>query len=433
MRLYQDYKKQFKAASLLIIVIIFAAALPWAFARAQTLQNLNDQISQRNAEIAALEAQIAAFQSELDNLGKQKKSLGGSISELDINRKKLVANISVTQKKINNVTVEIEKLSSQIVDKQDSITNATEAIASGLKATNEFDQENIVSRMLSEDDFTLVWNDVDNIVTIREKLREEINHLRQTKISLEDTREESVNAKRELSSLKSNLSDQKKIVEQNTADKKKLLTQTKNNESNYQKLLAESLAKKLAVEKELRAYESELQYILDPSKLPSAGVLSWPLEKIFITQLFGKTEDGKRLYASGSHSGADFRASVGTPVMAMADGVVSGTGDTDKQCKGVSFGKFVFIKYNNGLASAYGHLSLVKATAGQTVKRGQVVAYSGNTGYSTGPHLHVTVYAPDAASMKTIPSKACSGKVLTQPIAAINAYLDPIYYLPPYK
>jgi murein DD-endopeptidase MepM/ murein hydrolase activator NlpD len=178
---------------------------------------------------------------------------------------------------------------------------------------------------------------------------------------------------------------------------------------------------------------SDKQFILDPNTLPGSGVLSWPLENVFVTQLFGKTSASKRLYASGSHSGVDFRASVGTPVLAMADGVVSGVGDTDTTCPGASFGKWIFIKYNNGLASAYGHLSLSKVNVGQKVSRGEVVGYSGNTGHTTGPHLHVTVYAKVAAEVKTLPSKSCVGKTLTQPIAPVNAYLDPMYYLPAYK
>ena len=314
--------------------------------------------------------------------------------------------------------------------KQGSIDNDTDAISLGLKKVNEFEQDNVVQTLMSKNNFTSIWNDVDSIMTLQEKIIDKIGELKQVKGQLEDTRKATIDAKNELVALKNELADQKKIVDQNTADKKKLLAQTKNNEASYQKLLKDRLAKKDAFEKDLRDYESQLKYILDPSKLPTKGVLSWPLDNIYITQLFGKTEAGKRLYATGSHNGTDFRASVGTPVKAMADGIVAGTGNTDVQCPGVSFGKFVLIKYDNGLASTFGHFSLIKVNKGERVTRGQIVGYSGNTGYSTGPHLHVSVYARDAVDLKTLPSKSCPGKVLTQPISPINAYLDPMYYLP---
>jgi murein DD-endopeptidase MepM/ murein hydrolase activator NlpD len=229
------------------------------------------------------------------------------------------------------------------------------------------------------------------------------------------------------------LSDQQKIVIQNVNEKNKLLKQTQNSEANYQKLLKERIAQRDAFEKELEAYEAQLRFILDPSKLPKAGVLSWPLENVYVTQLFGKTVDSKRLYASGTHNGVDFRASVGTPIMAMADGVVLGTGDTDLTCAGASFGKFVFIQYNNGLSSTFGHLSLIKSKKGDKVKRGQIVGYSGATGHVTGPHLHVSLYASEAVKMASKPSVACGGRIYTLPVAPLNAYLDAMYYLPPYN
>ena len=58
------------------------------------------------------------------------------------------------------------------------------------------------------------------------------------------------------------------------------------------------------------------------------------------------------------------------------------------------------------------------------------MALSGNTGSSTGPHLHVAVYASTGVNVDTVPSKSCGGKVFTQPIAALNAYLNPSLYLP---
>ena len=90
----------------------------------------------------------------------------------------------------------------------------------------------------------------------------------------------------------------------------------------------------------------------------------------------------------------------------------------------------MFIKYDNGLSSVYGHLSLVKAGSGTRVLPGDVVAYSGATGYATGPHLHVSVFPNDGVAIHSFPSKACPGKTITIPTAAANAYLDPMLYLP---
>ncbi len=432
MKLCRDCKKQF---SRLFIVIFFGIIflIPVFFSYAQSVSDLNNKITQKNQDIAKLEDEIKQYQTQLDSLGKQKDSLNGSIKQLDLTRKKLVADISVTQNKIDKTNLKIQELSLDIKSKQSDINNNTDAISSEIRQINEFEQKDILATILSEENFTVMWNDIDNMALVNENVRKATSELKKIKSGLEDTRKETTDAKNELVALKGRLADQKKIVEQNTNDKKRLLNQTKNNEANYQKLLKDRLAKKDAFEKELRDYESQLKYVLNPSSLPSAGVLSWPLDNIYITQLFGKTEAGKRLYANGTHNGVDFRASIGTPVKAMADGIVAGVGNTDTQCAGVSFGRFILIKYNNGLASTYGHLSLIKVVPGESVSRGEIVGYSGNTGYTTGPHLHVSVYAKDAVEIKTLPSKSCPGRNLTQPISPINAYLDPLYYLPPYK
>lgn len=428
MKLYHDYKKQFNFC-LFVLLLVF----PMLFIYAQSVEDLNSKINQRNIDIANLEKEIALYQNQLDDLGKQKNSLNSTLQELDLNKKKLSADISITQKKIDNTNYKIKELTSQIGDKESIISIDTESILLNLRKTNELEMNSILETILSKNDFTSIWNDIDNMLFVHKKIKENIAELKTIKGQLEDNRKETLNAKNELLSLKNKLADQKKIIEQNTIEKKKILAQTKNSESNYQTLLKDRVAKKDAFEKDLRDYESQLKYILDPSKLPNGGVLSWPLDNVYITQLFGKTEAGKRLYATGSHNGVDFRASVGTPIKAMSDGIVAGFGDTDIQCAGVSFGKFILIKYDNGLASTYGHLSLIKVSNGQRVNRGEIVGYSGNTGYSTGPHLHVSIYARDAVDLKTLPSKSCPGKVLTQPISALNAYLDPMYYLPKYK
>lgn len=406
---------------------------PGFSAMAQTARELKSKINQKDADIAKLEKEIAEYQVELNNLEKQKSTLSGVIKELDLTKKKLGTDIAITQKKIDKTNLTIQALNGDIGSKEDSIANNIDSISLGVRKISEFEESSTLEMILSENDFATIWNDIDNIVIVREKVRGKILELKQIKGELEDTKDETIVARNELTMLKSKLGDQHKIVAQNTTEKNKLLTQTKNNEANYQKLLKDRIAQRDAFEKELRDYEAQLRFILDPSKLPGKGVLTWPLEKIFVTQLFGKTVDSKRLYASGTHNGVDFRASVGTPVIAMSDGVVMGVGNTDLTCYGASFGKFVFIKYNNGLSSTFGHLSLVKVQEGDSVKRGEVVAYSGATGHVTGPHLHVSLYASEAVAMASKPSVACDGRIYRLPVAAINAYLDAMYYLPPYS
>lgn len=397
--------------------------IPLLFLRAESASELQNKIDQKNADIAKLEREISKYQNEINDLGKQKSSLNNSLKELDLSKKKLIADMTVTQKKIDATSYKIQALGTQINDKQGSINNNTSAVALGLQKINEFEQDNLVQILVSENDFTSIWNDVDSIMTLQEKIRGKTTELKQVKGQLEDTRKVTIDAKNELVSLKNKLADQKKIVDQNTIEKKKLLTQTKNNEANYQKLVKDRKAKKEAFEKEIEDYEAKLKYVLDPSSLPGKGVLSWPLDYVYITSNFGPRW-------GGMHRGLDFRASVGTPVFASADGIVAGSGNTDLECAGVSYGKFILIKYDNGLAATYGHLSLVKVSKGQRVSRGEVVGYSGNTGSSTGPHLHISVYPKDAVEVKSLPSKSCPGKVLTQPIAATNAYLDPAIYFP---
>ncbi|MCB5169921.1 M23 family metallopeptidase [Streptomyces bambusae] len=120
-----------------------------------------------------------------------------------------------------------------------------------------------------------------------------------------------------------------------------------------------------------------------PAKAPA-----WadPVDSYRLTATFGNS--GAR-WAS-KHSGQDFAVPVGTPVKAVHTGVVvkagaNGAGD------GPAYGNAVVIKHANGTYSQYAHLSKVLVRAGQKVTTDQRIALSGNTGNSTGPHLHFEI------------------------------------------
>lgn len=85
------------------------------------------------------------------------------------------------------------------------------------------------------------------------------------------------------------------------------------------------------------------------------------------------------------HNGIDIAVPLGTPVRATGDGVVRFVGNTD------GYGLRVEIDHGNGLVTLYAHLSETNVVPGQRVRRGEVIAKSGNTGSSTGPHLHYEV------------------------------------------
>lgn len=89
------------------------------------------------------------------------------------------------------------------------------------------------------------------------------------------------------------------------------------------------------------------------------------------------------------HGGIDMSVSTGTKVKATAEGKVL----TSSWIRG--FGRTVIIRHNNRIKTLYAHNSRLLVETGQRVKRGQVIAYSGNTGRSTGPHLHFAVLVND--------------------------------------
>ena len=86
------------------------------------------------------------------------------------------------------------------------------------------------------------------------------------------------------------------------------------------------------------------------------------------------------------HAGLDFTAPQGTPIYATADGIVRTAGNL-----GNGYGNHVIISHGYSYSTLYGHMYRIKAKNGQRVRRGEVIGYVGNTGKSTGPHLHYEV------------------------------------------
>lgn len=398
---------------------------------AQTENEIRGKISETEDKIKKVEQEIIQYRNDLEKIATLKKSLKNLITELDITRKKLSAEILITSAKADSTDFKIRQLSTEITRKEDEVAAYEASLIEVLRGIHEKDNSTLAEVALSNESFDGLWNDLEAVNQFSETVRKNIDILKNLKTELEQKQELKQREKEKLLDLKIELSDRKKIAEDNKKRNATILAETNNKESEYAKILEQKIALKDAFEKEMSDYETTLKFILDPSSIPPRGtkVFSPPIVPLSITQQFGKTSASGRLYASGTHNGTDFRASIGTQVLAMGSGIVAGTGNTDLTCPGASFGKWILIRYDNGLASTYAHLSYIKVLQGDKVSVGEVVGYSGNTGYSTGPHLHVSLYASAGVNIETRPSKSCGGRMYTMPISPISAYLDPMDYL----
>ena len=415
-----------RLAGIFLFLIFFAPSI-----YAATVDELRAQINGHTNEIKKLETEIAGYQRDLSATTKTASGLQGEINRLELTRKKLAADIKVTENKIELTDLEIKKITLEIGRKNQTVDDRRSALAESLREWRDRDNKSLFEIMLDYHQLADFWNELDQLSALQRQVQDNIMALRSLRAELEVSKSSTEKERAELARLRLRLADQKVLAEENKAEKDRLLKLTKNKEANYRTLLATTQAKKDAFERELFDFESQLRIIIDPKSIPPAGkgILAWPLDNIFITQRFGKTVDAKRLYVSGTHNGVDFRAAMGTPVKAVLAGVITGVGDTDRACPGASYGKWVLIKHANGLSTVYGHLSLIKAVAGETVTTGQIIAYSGSSGYSTGPHLHLGVLATQGVKVGEYVSKSCAGAILTMPLISVDAYLDPLVYL----
>jgi len=418
---------QFKIKKTTIFFLTFFLA--FTMTNAQSIDQIKQNIEGHNDKIKQLDAEIKVYEKQIEVVGGEAKTLQNAIKVLDINQKKIGTEIKKTETNIQKTSLTISNLGSEITDIEKKIESNISAISKILGDMQQRDDESLIESFLTNKSLADVLNEYETIGQFQQKIRAQSKELEIYKDELASKKTVSEKEKNKLVSFKSELGDQNKILDVNKKEKSTLLVTTKNKETEYKKMLAERQAEKDRFEKELFLFESQLKRAIDPNSYPSSGkgILSWPLDNVFITQYFGKTIDAKRLYTSGTHNGIDFRASRGTPVKSALSGKVLGTGNTDLQKGCYSYGKWILIEHPNGLTTLYGHLDLIKVVAGQNVLTGEVIGYSGQTGYSTGPHLHVTVYASQGVKIQKY-SSSINCKNVSIPISDISAYLDPMLY-----
>lgn len=155
-------------------------------------------------------------------------------------------------------------------------------------------------------------------------------------------------------------------------------------------------------------------------------VICYPVERPRITQYFLERPEFYSRFGLPGHEGIDFGTDVGTPVLAVADGVVSGI-ETDPNKH--AYGLYIRLRHttpDGTFSTIYGHLSEINVAVDQQVRSRDVIGKSGNTGNSSGPHVHLSLKMPGLAA------KGLSryDDLINQrdDVVFLDDFLDPAYF-----
>ena len=432
-----NFKINKKIISALIITLVFSPIFVNAVI-SDDVDILNDQIEEKKQELEVLDREIERQRQAVQNASGRADNLENNIYQLEASRSKLLTDISETETKIDKAKLTIVKLNIEIDGKEALIEKNSAALAESIRKVNNLKSTSLVEKILGFNSLSDFWNEFEQTERIQKRLSTEVDNLIDLNDDLKEQEHAQLIEKSELSQYQVELSSEREAVEYAKQEKNSLLKETKNEEAVYQKILEENLAKRRAFEDELLEIESHLKTLVDPGSYVESrsGVFSWPAVNFIISQYFGSTSFAKSsgLYSTNSHNGVDFAIPLGTQVLAVSDGVVKGTGNTDAFPGCNSWGKWVLIEHSNGLSTLYAHLSSISVSPGQNVKREEIIALSGSTGVSTGPHLHLTTYATQGVQIRNYRDVArsygCGAYDVSIPMASPDAYLDPMDYLP---
>ena len=384
---------------LLSTVVVFAAAP----------EELKQSIEQKAQELENIGKQIQENQQKLEVVQGGKKTLQKEVNNVQTQIKQIDLGIKSSEVNIEKLGLEVESLQYNISDSEKQIIQKKDAIAEILRELQQKENESPLVTFLKNKTLSDGVFEAQTLADLNNNLSTEVNKLTFLKDDLVFSLDKTTEKKQEREIENFTLKNKKTIADEIKKEKQYILEQTKNQEKNYQKQLSELEKQQRAISDEISEFEDELRRSFDPSLLPSKrpGIFAWPIKLVKdgsigrITQHQGEVS---YLYKGKPHNGLDIGAPIGTPVYAAEDGIVEAVDNNDKNYyRKYQYGKYVLIKHNNNMATLYAHLSKQVIGEGAIVKRGELIGYSGNTGYSTGPHLHFGVYWAPSIKMKSIP------------------------------
>ncbi|MFZ3032097.1 MAG: peptidoglycan DD-metalloendopeptidase family protein [Candidatus Moraniibacteriota bacterium] len=408
--------KNFNALFFLAILLsgMFVSSL---FVRAYTTDSDQKKADDLKDELEAIDAKIKAYNQIINLKQRQGATLADQIEGLQAQVNKLQLEIDTTTKKIKDLEAQIKSLSLRIAEKSILIDKQKKILSELMRVYYNDYSNDSTPVFLTSAESLLYFKTESWTADISEKTGDLLDSVKTLRNGLAQEQQQVGEKKSEVDTLYQDLAARNETLEATKRSKATLLTKTQAEETKYEGLVDKLQKERDDIENEIEDLESGLSTDGLPSY--SKSLLAYPVKSVRISQGYGKTSFSKKAYASGKHNGIDFAGPYGTSIYAAADGKVIGTGNLGKY----AYGRWIAIDHGNGIVTLYGHLSSIGVSKGSTVKKGGKIGNMGSTGYSTGNHVHFTVFSAD--SYDVVQSKTVKGLYIP-----IGATVNPSVYLP---
>ena len=320
-----------------------------------------------------------AVKAETDTVLNEISDLEDSISEYE-------SELATLNSKIKDLESEIEDKGEEIEELQQEFEEMQQLLTDRLVAIYEEGQVSFLDVLLSAES---VWDYISMPTRIQELTEADNAQMDE----VEAQRQEVEKAQKELEEQNTELTNTKKSVEAKQSQLKVVKAEQEAKAATLTEEQKELQAQIDEYNEQIEKMEAEIaaaaQNAGNQYQGSYSGTLGWPLSSSspnynYITSYYGNREIPVA-GATSDHRAIDIGVYSGTPVYSCGDGYVVISSYNGAR------GYYVMIKHADNLYTLYQHLSSYVVSQGQTVKRGQLIAYSGNSGISSGPHLHLEV------------------------------------------
>lgn len=352
---------------------------------------LNKQIEAQRAKVDKLTEDIEKYKTGINQTRSQAATLQNQVLIINNQIAKADLDIQAKEEEIKTIELEIQKIELEIKNNQDGIERDKVQLSAFIRQLDYYDKKSYLTVLLSNNSFSEFFDQIKNLEGVSEDLQNTLNRVQELTTKLETQKQEMDSKRKTLGELVNKLEDEKASLDDQKGEKQYLVVQTKNSERKYQNLIADLKQAQAAANSQAAYLEKKLRAELEKKgsgeKFNSLGdaVLSWPTTVRRITATF-HDPDYPFINTVGQHSGLDIGVKSGTPIMAAEAGYVAKAATGTKW-----YGNYIMIIHSNNLSTLYGHLTSLNVSNDQYVSKGQIIGYSGSTGFSSGPHLHFEV------------------------------------------